>query len=132
MQKPDPLLILLYENNRQRSRAERTFRQKDERHRVIYYGTSEELSYWQASCDPLNARADLYEEALHLALQQFRELNPKGFALIDDYYFHGRISFAELGRMHGISRQAATKALKRNVDALRPLVEAFVGVLECW
>lgn len=132
MQIIDPILALLHESDRHRQREEETFREKDKRHRVVYYGSTEELAFWQSTCDRLDGDPDVYETALRLALQQFRQINPEGYALIDDYYFHGRISFTELGRMHGISRQAATKALKRNVDALRPLVEAYIGVLECW
>lgn len=63
-------------------------------------------------------------EALHEALEDLRRLDPFGYRLIIGYYFcNEKVSYTQLGKMNGISRQACSKRIRKCLNTLKVLVK---------
>lgn len=133
MEIDNDLRLLLEKSNRQRKRQERYFHEKDKENRVVYYGSEDKLAYLLYDSGYYNDGKSEYEllceSALKMALADFAERYPGGYRVIIEFYYHGEITYTELGRRLGISRQAATKTLKSSIRRLRPLVELYIQKL---
>lgn len=127
------LRILVEKSNRQRKRQERYFHEKDRENKVVYYGSEDKLAYLLYDSGYYNDEKSEYEllceSALKMALADFSERYPLGYKVLIEFYYHGEITYTELGRRLGMSRQAATKSLKSSIRRLRPLVELYIREL---
>ncbi len=59
--------------------------------------------------------------SLKIAMDIYKMRNPAGYELISEFYLGEKITFAELGRRHGIAVSTAYEKLFRNIQKLRKL-----------
>lgn len=62
-------------------------------------------------------------QALYEALDDLKLIDPAGHRLIVEYYLEERVTMTEIGRRHGISRQACKKKIDKCLDILKIFVE---------
>lgn len=62
-------------------------------------------------------------QALYEALEDLKLIDPAGHRLIIEYYLEERVTLTEIGKKHGISKQACSKKIKKCLDILKILVE---------
>ena len=64
---------------------------------------------------------------MYLAMDDLEKLNPYWHKLICEFYLRkDEITLAQLGKMHGISRQAVTKSFKRAMKVVQQLAEEYL------
>ena len=121
---------------KQMHRRERYQYEKETTYRVFYFGREEELySYFPQAAykAPFSSDETEYErmcrKALRMALQKFKEDNPEGYGYIAEYYLGDRISEAEMGRRHNMSRQAISQRLIKYIGQLRSIVFDYMDFL---
>lgn len=93
---------------------------------IVYVGSEDDFSFsnavylqWQESENQKKSYQALYE-----ALEDLKIIDPAGHKLIIEYYFAGeRVTYTELGKKYGISRQACTKKIRKCLSTLKSLVE---------
>ena len=62
-------------------------------------------------------------QALYEALEDLRLIDPAGHRLVVEYYLEEGVTLTEIGRKHGISRQACRKRINKCLDMLQTLVK---------
>lgn len=62
-------------------------------------------------------------QALYEALEDLRLIDPAGHRLIIEYYLEERVTLTEIGKKHGISKQACSKKIKKSLEVLKILVK---------
>jgi DNA-directed RNA polymerase sigma subunit (sigma70/sigma32) len=114
-------------------RHERYLMEKDSKNKVLHYFTEEEL-YKMNPCGIFDEKKELQEKyyrrklyrAMFFALNDLKHLNPYWYELVCEFYLqNGKITFEHLGELHGISRQAAAKSLKRAMSVLKQIAEEY-------
>ena len=72
---------------------------------------------------------ELQRTALRMALNDFKTRNPVGYRYISEFYLGKEISAAEMGRKHGISRQAVSQRISHYLNQLRKIVFKYMKIL---
>ena len=63
-------------------------------------------------------------QALYEALEDLKLIDPAGHKLVIEYYFsEGKVTFTQIGKKHGISRQACSKKIRKCLNILKSLVK---------
>lgn len=116
-------ILKLYKKSRRRRRYEY---KKALDNGFINYGSEDEFSIL---CAVYNMWLEEEQqkrsyEALHEALEDLKRLDPFGYRLVIGYYFSNeKVSFTQIGKMHGISRQACSRRIRKCLNTLKTLVE---------
>lgn len=119
------------------NRHEKYLREKDSSHGVLHYGTENEL-YSLKPCGIMDNEKEEQEfqyrvlmyKAMNMAMYDLQRLNPYWYQLVKDFYLcTSQITLAQLGEMHGKSRQAVSKSLKRAMSVLRQIAEEYLEKL---
>lgn len=115
---------LRYEKKlRRRNRYER---QKERLSGVKYFGSEDDFGFSQAVYQHWlseEAREKSYQ-ALYEALEELKRIDPTGYKLIIEYFFGGtKVTYTEIGKKYGISRQACTKKIRKCLTKLKTFVE---------
>ena len=64
---------------------------------------------------------------MYLALNDLEKLNPYLHKLVCEFYFREeKITLEQLGKIHGVTRQAVTKSFKRAMKVLRQIAEEYL------
>ncbi|MDE6833029.1 MAG: hypothetical protein K2J39_02090 [Ruminococcus sp.] len=116
------------------NRHEKYLKEKDSSHGVLRYGTEEELYSMNPSgiMDTEKEEQEfqykmLMYKAMNMAMHDLHKLNPYWYQLVKEFYLCTRqITLAQLGEMHGKSRQAVSKSLKRAMSVLRQIAEEYL------
>lgn len=112
---------------RQIKRRERYERDKERKINAanIFCRNDDDFAFSQAAYQKwLQAENEqkLYQ-VLYAALDDLKLLDPAGYKLISEYYLEGGMTFTEIGKKYGISRQACTKRIHKCLSMLKVLVE---------
>lgn len=118
-------------------RHEKYLREKDSAHGVLHYSTEDELYSLKPSgiMDTEKEEQEfqyrmLMYKAMNMAMYDLHKLNSYWYQLVKEFYLcTGQITFAQLGEMHGKSRQAVSKSLKRAMSVLRQIAEEYLEKL---
>ncbi|MDE6679059.1 MAG: hypothetical protein K2K02_08465 [Ruminococcus sp.] len=118
-------------------RHEKYLREKDSAHGVLHYGMEDELYSMNPSAiidtekeeQEFQYRILMYK-AMNMAMHDLHKLNPYWYQLVKEFYLcTSQITLAQLGEMHGKSRQAVSKSLKRAMSVLRQIAEEYLEKL---
>ena len=110
---------------RQAKRRDRYERDCERRYGSSFCGSDDEYGFAQAAYRQWQ-RSENEKKSyrlLYTALDDLRLLDPAGYMLISEYYIEGGVTFTEIGKKHGISRQACTKRIRKCLETLKLLVE---------
>lgn len=122
---PDDIsLIVKRMRRRQRYERERENEQK-KKGCVAFYSSEYDYGFSQAAYHlwKQNEEEKKSCQALYEALEDLKLINPAGYRLIVEYYLEERVTMAEIGKKHGISKQACSKKIRKCLDILKILVE---------
>lgn len=120
----DISLIVKRMRRRQRYERERENEQK-KKGGVAFCGSEYDYGFSQAAYHlwKQNEEEKKSCQALYEALEDLKLIDPAGHRLIVEYYLEERVTMAEIGRKHGISKQACSKKIRKCLDILKVLVE---------
>ena len=115
-------------------RHERYLLEKENSRKYLHYGYEDELYqlspfgiYSEMKAKQEKAYKKLLFQAMYLAMDDLEKLNPYWHKLICEFYLRkDEITLAQLGAMHGISRQAVTKSFKRAMKVVQQLAEEYL------
>lgn len=125
MQADEDINDLMVNYERELRRRDRYEKKKDRLIGISYFGSEEEFgfsgaAYQQWLTEETRKRSYL---ALYEALEDLRGIDPPGHKLIIEYYFSGtKVTYTEIGKKYGISRQACTKKINNCLLMLKSLV----------
>ena len=125
MQTDDKLEDVRRKYEKKLKRRNRYEKQKEYTSGVIYFGSENDFGFSNAVYQQwLTQEAENRSyQALYEALDDLRRIDPAGHKLIIEYFFGGaKVTYTEIGRMYGISRQACTKKIKKCLCKLKVLV----------
>lgn len=118
-------------------RYEKYQKERDAAHGIRHYSTEDEL-YSLNPCGIMDAEKEEQEfhyrmlmyKAMNMAMHDLNKLNPYWYQLVKEFYLcNSQITLAQLGEMHGKSRQAVSKSLKRAMSVLRQIAEEYLEKL---
>lgn len=107
-------------------RRERYEQKRKAEEGIAYFGSEDDYGFSSAVYRMWQSKEQQKKsyEALYQALDDLSRIDPAGHKLIVEYYFSGeKITFTEIGRKYGISRQACTKKIRKCLTVLKSLVE---------
>lgn len=119
-------ISLFVKKQKRRDRYEREREaQLKKRSDISYFGSDNDWGFSQAAYNLWKQEEEEKKscQALHEALEDLKLIDPAGHRLIIEYYFEERVTLTEIGRRHGISRQACRKRIDKCLDILKALVE---------
>lgn len=107
-------------------RKTRYEKKKERLNGVKYFGSEDEFEFSNAAYQlwlTEETKKRSYQ-ALYEALEDLNCIDPAGHKLIIEYFFSGtKVTYTEIGRKYGISRQACTKKIRKCLKKLESLVE---------
>lgn len=117
---------LILKKIRRRQRYERE-REKEFKNKggIAFCGSEYDYGFSQAAYRLWKQTEDEKKscQALYEALEDLRLIDPAGHRLIIEYYLEERVTLTEIGKKHGISKQACSKKIKKSLETLKILVE---------
>ncbi len=120
----DISLIVKRLRRRQRYEREREYEQK-KKGGIAFCSSENDYGFSQAAYRLWRQNEERKKscQALYEALEDLKLIDPAGYRLIIEYYFEERVTLTEIGRKHGISKQACSKKIGKCLDTLKILVE---------
>ncbi len=115
-------------------RHENYLLEKENSRKYLYYGFEDEIyrSHFFEVYNNLKSKQEseykyFLFQAMYLALNDLKKLNPYWYKLICEFYFgKEKITLEQLGKMHNVTRQAVTKSLRRALNVLRQIAEEYL------
>lgn len=110
---------------KQMERRERYLYERDRSHGLYYYSDEKELYKLCPDLYDTEKREreafgeECMREALHLALNDLHNLQPKWYLIVIDYYYGEKVTQYELGVKYGVSHQTISRILARSRQMLR-------------
>ena len=113
-------------------RHEKYLLEKENSRNYLYYGYEDEIyrsrffRIYEKSLQESEYKNFLFQ-AMYLALNDLEKLNPYWHKLVCEFYFsEEKITLEQLGKMHGVTRQAVTKSFKRAMKVLQQIAEEYL------